>query len=112
MSRDVERVPEAVALHGGVLDAQHEPREVGQLILERPEPGHKDVRMFSFISAGHSSLVTAGNKPVSEEVVGEELPLEGAARGHLDALGAHPGLGVDRGRVQGLVVLQLGLNQI
>ena len=70
------------------LDAQHEPWEVCQLVLEQPEP-------------------------VPQEVVGEELPLEGAARGNLDALGADPRLRVHRGRVQRLVVLQLGLkNQV
>ena len=42
-------------------------------------------------------------------MIGEELPFEGAARDHLDALGAHARLRVHRRRVQCLVVLQLGL---
>ena len=66
MSRDVERVPEAVALHGGVLDAQHEPGEVGQLILEQPEPGHKDLRL---LTAGNPKSVTIGHR------IGHNIPV-------------------------------------
>ena len=37
VARDVEGVAQRVALHGGVLDAQHEPGKVGELVLEQPK---------------------------------------------------------------------------